>query len=204
MANKSVKGTELRLLAVALLADAESVVLTSEENATRPIELPTHGLSDPLQAPGRAFEITTPTTSDQAGRTLSKVALPEAGKRFLLLLVPSKQTYVCHVVRLDDPGFKAGNVCFLNVSQIPVAGSLGPRKFVAKSGKPEIVAAPQKGELPYYQVQFYYKQGEQTRALADTRWPHDDRSRAYVFFFTNPKTGRLTYRAVDEDLPPES
>lgn len=192
------KGIELRLLAVALLDGDREVVITNGEATSEAVELRTHGFSEPVKAPGRILSITSPPTDGQAGRALAKVTLPSKGRRFLLLLVPSKESYICRVVRLDDPAFKVGHVCFFNVSPTVVAGKLGSRKFIAERGKPVIVAPPDKDNLPYYQVSFYYKRGEQTRSLADTRWPYDARSRSYVFFFPNPKTGRITYRAVDE------
>ena len=50
-------------------------------------------------------------------------------------------------------------------------------------------------------MSFFYKRGKETRPLADTRWPYDERSRSYVFFYPNQKTGRIKYRAVDEVIP---
>ena len=41
------------------------------------------------------------------------------------------------------------------------------------------------------------------RSYSTTRWPVDDKQRSYVFFFINPATKRLDYRAVDEFVEPE-
>ena len=195
---KTGKGIELHLMAVALLDGAKDVVIASGEDVRGPGTLHTHGFGDPVHVTARALGITTPPIDGKPGRVLGKVTLPSAGRRFLLLLVPAKDTYLCRAVRLDDPAFKAGHVCFFNVSRAQVAGTLGSRRFVTERGAPVIVPPPRRTDLPYYQVNFYYKRGDQTRPLADTRWPHDDRSRSYVFFYQNPKTGRVTYRAVDE------
>ena len=200
-ADKSSNGIELRLLAVALLNSAESVVLKSGKAETQPIELPTHGLSEPIQVTARTLSVATPSKGEQSGRILDTLQLPGSGRRFLLLLIPTKNAYASRVVRLDDPGFDPGDLCFLNLTEVPVGGTLGPGKFLARQGIPEIVAAPEPGDKPFYQVRFFYKDAEQTRPLADTRWPHDEQVRTSVFFFRNPQSGRLTYRAVDEDIP---
>ncbi len=197
----SAKGLVVRLLAVDLLKDAETVVLRSGESRSKTIPLLTHGLSDPVRVTGRALIVATPALEEKPGRILAKVTLPAAGRRFLLLLVPSKDNYLCRIVRLDDPAFKPGDTCFFNVSPVPVGGTLGSRKFLAERGKPVFAKPPRQADLPYYQVSFFYKRGKETRPLADTRWPYDERSRSYVIFYPNPKNGRIKYRAVDEVIP---
>ena len=197
----STKGIVVRLLAVDLLKGAETVVLGSGETRSKTIDLLTHGLTDAVRVTGRVLRVATPALEEKPGSVLAEVTLPSAGRRFLLLLVPSKDKYLCRVVRLDDPAFKPGDVCFFNVSPLPVGGMLGTRKFLTERGKPVIVKPPRQTDLPYYQVSFFYKRGKETRPLADTRWPYDERSRSYVIFYPNPKNGRIKYRAVDEVVP---
>lgn len=198
---KPLKGIQVQLLAVELLEDVPRIVLRHGETTSEAIDLPTHGLSEPLGVRSRSLVVATPGTAEEPGRALTKVTLPSVGKRFLLLLVPGKDSYGARVVRLDDPAFKPGSVCFFNVCPIPIAGTLGSTKFLAKPVTPVITSPPRQGELPYYQVSFYYKKGETTRPFADTRWPYDDRSRSFVFFYPKTKTGRISYRAVDEYIP---
>lgn len=200
---KSSEAVEVRLLAVELLDGGETLVLRSGEVTTEAVEVPTHGLSDPLRVPARRLAIATPGDVETPGRGLGEATLPDNGRRFLLLLIPSKERYLCRVVALDDPAFRPGHVCFLNVSAVPVGGRLGSGEFVAQPGKPQLVAPPRRQDLPYYQMSLFYQQGEESRALADTRWPHDERCRSYVFIYPNPRSGRLTYRAVDEELAVE-
>lgn len=42
------------------------------------------------------------------------------------------------------------------------------------------------------------REAEGVRVLCITRWPEDKQARFYVFFYVNPDTKRITYRAVDE------
>jgi hypothetical protein len=193
------KGLEVCLLAAGLLDKADEVVVRSGEGQSKPISLPTSNLSDPVRIAKRSVILSLPATGDEEfGRTVGQAVLPQSGRRFLLLLVPSKEKklYRCRVVRLDDPNFKAGRVYFLNLSPVPIAGELGKRRFSVAPGKLVMAAPTAQSDLPYYQVRFFYKQGKQTRPFADTRWPYDDRSRAYVIFFA--KGRRLTYHAIDE------
>jgi hypothetical protein len=196
-------GLEVSLLAVELLKGAEDVVIRTGETSSDLIELPTHGTSDPIQLSARSLIIAAPPEEDSPGRALGKITLPAEGKKFLLLLVPvpSKNSYFCQAVRQDDPGFKPGDVCFFNVSNSLVGGTLGDKDFVSKPGTPLLVAPPKKGDLPYYQVKFYFKTDQETRAFTDTRWPFSERHRSYVFFYTKQKSGRISYRAVDDPVP---
>jgi len=40
------------------------------------------------------------------------------------------------------------------------------------------------------------------RLISSTRWPVDGELRSYIFFFVNPETRRIDYRAVDEYIAP--
>jgi len=193
------KKIELRLLAVDLLAGAAEVVILSGEGQSKPIALPSANLSDPVPITNRKVTLALPASDGQErGRTVAQVQLPQAGHRFLLLMVPVKDTYHCLVVRLDDPNFKAGHVCFFNLSKVSIAGELGKRKFRVDPGKLTFAAPPPQRDLPYYQVRFFYKIGDMARPISDTRWPYDKRNRSYIIFFA--KGQRITYRAIDEPV----
>lgn len=191
-------GLEVRLLAVDLLAGAETVVVRSGEASSEPLELPTHGLSDGVRVAGRELAIAAPAKDGKPGRIFVRTVLPDSGRRFLLLLIPSQGSYGCRAVALDDPAFKRDSICFFNLSPAVVGGLLGDLKFVAEQGKPLIMSSPAKQDLPYYQVSFYYKTGEGSRQFANTRWPYGTHTRSYVFFYVKPNSTRVTYRAVDE------
>lgn len=198
------KGIEVRLLATGLLDKADEVVVRSAdgEGQSEPVLLPTSNLSDPVAVAKRSLVLSLPPEGDQEfGRTVGKVQLPQTGRRFLLLLVPAKekQSYRIRVVRLDDPAFRPGHVCFFNLSPVLVGGELGKRKFSVAPGKLAFATPPAQRDLPYYQVRFFYKTKNQTRIFADTRWPFDDRARSYVIFFA--KGQRITYHSIDEVVP---
>ena len=59
------------------------------------------------------------------------------------------------------------------------------------------------GAKPYIDVAFGQRFEGQTRILNSTRWPVDNRNRGYVFFYFDAQGKRVTYRAVDEFVPPD-
>ena len=79
---------------------------------------------------------------------------------------------------------------------------MGSVKFVIGGSSGRIVRPEGAKAERYYDVGFGVREEQGNRMLSTTRWPVDDHSRSYVFFFQNPTSGRLDYRAVDEFVPP--
>ena len=201
------KKISLRLLAVDLLDGAKEVIIRSgganQESPfkSQPLFIPTGNLSHPVLVPQRNITLSLlPQGEEKIGRIVAQAKLPQTGRSFLILLVPIKQQqkYLCRIVRLDDPAFRKGQICFFNLSKLPVIGKLGNKIFKVPPSKISIAKPTPQADLPYYEVRLFYKHGNKTRSLANTRWPYDDRSRSYIFFFS--KGERLTYRAIDEVL----
>ena len=80
-----------------------------------------------------------------------------------------------------------------------MGATLGASKVLIKPRVAVFAKAPPRGEKPYYQVTFYQPDDGQARPFANTRWPHRDKGRCYIFFYRS-QAGRLTYQAVDEEL----
>lgn len=193
------KRVSIRLLASSLLKGADSVVIQSGKIRSGKVMVPTHGLSSPVLVNGRQLVLgLIPEKGNGPIKPLAKIQLPQQGRKFLLLLVPNNHGYSCKVIRLDYGNFQGGDTLFYNVGDTSIGGMIGKRKFAVSPGKLRIMKAPIADGKPYYQVRFYYNDQGKARIFRDTRWPRDDRSRSYIFFFTNPKTSRVTYRAIDE------
>ncbi len=193
-------GPKVRFLAERAPENLGQVVVAVEEKKSAPFDLPVKFVSEPVAAPARAFELRTAAQD----LPLAKIALPEAGKSFVVLLIPAaKGGYDPVVLRADDPSFKPGDVYFHNHADKTVLGYVGTAKFILAPSKGKILRP--KGAKPenYYDVGFGVREKEGDRALSTTRWPVDDKQRSYVFFFINPATKRLDYRAVDEFVEPE-
>ncbi|QJE97664.1 hypothetical protein [Luteolibacter luteus] len=191
---------KVRFLAERAPAGLGDVVVATEKTKSAAFALPTNFVSPPVVAPARAFELRA-TAKDVV---LAKVALPDAGKSFIVLLLPSpKGGYQPVVVRADDPAFKAGDVYFYNHADKPVLGFVGTAKFVLEPGKGQTLRPAGARPEKFYDVGFGVREKEGDRALSNTRWPVDNKQRSYIFFFNNATTKRVDYRAVDEFVEPE-
>jgi hypothetical protein len=160
------------------------------------------GLSESFTPAAREFSLGIPDGRQESGyRTVGKVKLPEEGKDFILLLEPAKELFRVHVVNGREAGFGADCLLFFNASDTTLGANLGGSKVLVEPRVPVFTKAPPRGEKPFYQVTFYEPENQKARPFANTRWPHRDASRCYVFFYRN-EAGRLTYQAVDESLAP--
>jgi hypothetical protein len=121
-----------------------------------------------------------------------------------VLLIPATTGgYKPVVISSGDPSFKPGDVYFYNHADKPVLGYVGTAKFILEPAKGQTLRPAGAKPEKYYDVGFGVREKEGDRALSTTRWPVDDKIRSYVFFFVNPGTKRLDFRAVDEFVPPE-
>jgi hypothetical protein len=174
----------------------------SGETVGEAVQVGARGLSEPFKPSSREFSLAIPDTSQESGyRSVGKVTLPEQGKDFILLLEPAKEVYKVHVVDSRESRFGADSILFFNASDIILGAALGSNKVLIKPRIAVFAKPPPRGEKPFYQVTFYQPDNSKARPFANTRWPHREASRCYVFFYRS-ETGRLTYQAVDESLPP--
>ncbi len=191
---------EIRLVAERLPKNLGKVVIVSGEDSSEPFALPMNNLSRPQKVPSRAFQL----VSLERKLVLSNVRLPETGKSFVVILIPSaKKNYTSIVVPYNNPKFKAGDIFFYNNAKDTVVGRVGANKFSVTPGKsiyfrPEI----QDDGKRYHDVGIGVKFETGSRVISTTRWPKSKNTRYYVFFYMNPKNDRITYRAVDEFLEP--
>jgi hypothetical protein len=167
------------------------------------VQIGARGLSDSFTPPTRNFILAMPDAKKESGfRPVGTVVLPEEGKEFILLLEPAKTKFNVHVINGREPRFGEDCVLFFNASEVNIGANLGGKKMLIKPRKAVFFKPPARGEKPYYQVTFFESDGVKVRPFANTRWPHRDGSRCYVFFYRSSAAGRLTYQAVDEDLTP--
>lgn len=194
-------GPEVRFLAERGAEETGKVVLVADELKSASFDLPTKFLSDPVPAPRRAFRV----WSQARNASLASVTLPENGASFIVLLVPAATGGYKPVVIADkDPSFRPGDVYFYNHADKTVLGYVGTAKFILESGK-SISVRPggAKDEGRYYEVGLGVREKDGDRPLSTSRWPAQKQVRTYVFFFLNPRTQRLDFRAVDEFVDPE-
>lgn len=176
----------------------------SGEKVGDAVEIGARGLSESFKPPAREFSLAMPDAKQESGfRPVGKVTLPEQGKDFIILLEPGKGVFKVHVVSGEEPRFGADCVLFFNASDTTLGAGLGGSKVLIKPRVAVFAKPPPRGDKPFYQVTFYQPENSRARPFANTRWPHRDASRCYVFLYRS-ENGRLTYQAVDESLVPVS
>lgn len=190
-------GAKVRFLAERTSSKIAEVEMLSEETRSGAFELPTNHLSQPLDAPARAFQL-VPAGKDTP---LAKIALPAEGKAFIVLLVPGAEGYEPVVIADKNPDFRPGDVYFHNHARKKILGFVGKSRFSLAPGKGRFVRPTGARDEGFYDVGFGVVEKEGNRTLSTSRWPVEERMRTYVFFFVNPTTKRTDFRAVDEFVP---
>jgi hypothetical protein len=197
-AQEAARDLKVRFLAESALPDLGPVVLASGEERSPAFALPLQNLSAAQAAPGRSFDV----QAEGKDQSLAKVTLPESGKEFIVLLVAAPEaTYKPVVIADKDASFEAGNMYFVNNTDKPIVGHIGSSKVVLEPGTGRSLK-PEGAENGAYDVAFSVREGEATRQISSTRWPVETKMRSYVFFFVNPQTKRIDFRAVDEFVEP--
>ena len=167
------------------------------------VQIGARGLSDSFKPGTREFSLAVPDAKQESGyRAVARVSLPAEGRDFIILLEPAGATYKVHAVNRKDSRFGADCVLFFNATETILGGALGTNKVLIKPRVAVFAKPPPRAEKPYYQITFYQPDKDKARPFANTRWPHREGSRCYVFFYRNPSTGRIVYQAVDEELTP--
>lgn len=200
------RGIEVGFLAVAHLPDPGEVSISAAGVLVgESFELPLNNLSPNQMVPGRSFTLVATNAAAADGEPpapLATIRLPEEGASFRILLVPMPEgVYRPLIVRGDDPSFRAGDVHLLNLSRTEVLGNLGSSALAIRPGEARNHTLVGDRDESYFEIRFATRNDGGLVPLTDTRWPLLRRSRVYVIFFNEP-SGNVSYRAVDEYLPP--
>lgn len=195
------KKAKVRFLAERAPAEIGQVMLVAKEAKSAPFDLPISHLSAPQTPPERVFAL----WSAAKNVSLTNIALPEEGDSFIILLIPANEGGYKHVVMSDkNPDFKPGDIYFYNHADKTVLGFVGSAKFVLDPAKGKTLRpANPSGNGAYYDVGLGVREKEGDKPLSIARWPVQKGIRMFVFFFMNPRTGKLDFRAVDEFVEPE-
>lgn len=197
------RSLELRFLAIhRSITAAGELQLRAEKWQSAPFTIPSNHLSEPLPVPARALLLTTPGDDPAKVHQLCRITLPEPGKRFVAALAPKGEQLVPFVLCVDDNSFRPGDVFLHNATTTQVGGKLGTAQFALNPGVGKVCRPQHPADAPFFEVELFHLKDGATRPLSITRWPVDKSNRSYVFFFTDPQSGRIDYRAVDEWVPP--
>ena len=165
------------------------------------VQVGARGLSDPFRPATREFSLAVPDSKQETGhRVVANVPLPAEGGDFIILLEPARSMFKVHVVNARESRFGSDSVLFFNATETTLGAALGQSKVFIKPRMVVFAKPPRKGGKPFYQVTLYQPDDGRARPFVNTRWPHRNGSRCYVFLYRG-QNGRLSYQAVDEVLP---
>lgn len=197
----------MRVLCTQTVEGATDLKLMRDADVLHDLTLVPSMVSDPLGV-GRGELFLTrrkPADADKP-EALLKVTIPDAGKRFALVLLPAqgddpKVPYRHLLIRTDGLKFDVSDLYLFNFTGVAVGGSLGESKFVIESGKSQVVTPKPGVDGRMYQAQFYFQNEGQARMFNDTRWPMSLTARVYVFFVADPERQSITYVSFREYAP---
>jgi len=166
-AAQSSKGElEVRFLAESAPNNLGPVSLVAADVRSSPFELPLNNLSAPQAPPARIFSL----WAVEKNVSLSTITLPEEGKSFVVLLIPSpKGGYSPVVMNSGDPAFKPGDIYFHNNADKTVLGFVGTEKFTLPPAKGTILRPKGARAEKFYDVGLGIREADGDRVLSTTR-----------------------------------
>ena len=196
-------GIQIRAIAFNLFENIDAVELRREEQILTQLKLPTGQLRNSVSVSARQF--TCGVAEEKGFRVLGNVILPEIGRNFILVFVPTKTGYRIFPVRSDDPAFKGNDILLFNFTKSTIGVMLGTAKQKIKSLKSAQMSPGIGPEDTFYQALFTYQKDEKGGSFIpfnNTNWPVNSNTKHMVFVHQDITTGEFTYRAVAELAAP--
>ena len=187
---------------------AKPVELLVGEGETIKVNTPSNEFSKRYTVPNMESIVLGETTLDEEGN--STFSIYGQGKhkgtknQIVLLLKRGKEHsdgFVVHCIDADETKFGGASFLFINVSKIEVGGKIGDTEFSLEPGQQEIIKPEANHSGGVCQVTFAYKRPDKWKTFHDTRWPAHEKVRAMVFFYQNPKNGKVDIAPIMEVLP---
>lgn len=200
------KKSDATIKFVAEIAPPElgQVALVAGEVKGSSFALPMNNLSEPIGAPARVCTLNLVAKN----LPLAKITLPESGNKFICLLLPiATGGYSPVIIPANETSFSPGDYYFYNRSNKTILGYVGKATFILPPGKGQPLKPTGAIENRLYDIGLGYrdKEGDKVvdKPLSQSRWPLQAQMRTYIFFYNNPKTQQIEFRAVDEFINPE-
>lgn len=173
------------------------VTLVGDEKVFSQFAVPTTNFSEAIEVTGRRLQLKT----SAQGQVCADIVLPGEGKDYVVLLVPKTSTeFTAAVIDVVSASFRAGDFYLHNDLQVPLLAKIGKTKAIVKAGEGQVVEPTGAKEERYYNVALGVRE-KKDRVISQSRWPVSKVIRTYVFFYQDPKTKEIDYRAVDEFVP---
>ena len=202
------EGMTLRFLAFPKSPAPQPVELLVGEGKTILVDTPGHELSTAYRVPVMGMlSVGKTIQSEEGGAVFESYGSAKAlGVREQIVLLLRKgeahsDGFVVLPVDASSIHFSGASFLFLNASSLDVAGLVGDQKLVLKPGQTRLVKPSPSHKDSGCQVTFSYLRKDKWKTIFDTRWPASDKFRSIVFFYQDPKTGRLGIAPIVDVLP---
>jgi len=189
-------GIHLRAIAFSHFENFATVDLRHQERTLTRLELPTGQLRARVSISAREFSCGV--AEGEAFRILGNVILPEKGRDFILVFVPTKTGYRIFPVRADDPDFKGNDTLLFNFTPHLIGVMLGTAKQTIPSLKSALLSPGISPGGTFYQALFSYEKDGAFIPFNNTRWPVNSNTKTLVFVNQDTTTGKFAYRSVTE------
>jgi hypothetical protein len=182
-------------------------LLTGKEESIE-IETPGNELSQPYKVTAIETIIVGKTIQNEKNENVfheygraKSLGVPD--QIILLIRKGTKESDGFTVIPVDGAlaKFKGASYLFMNVSKVTVGGLIGDQKFGLKPNQSLMLKPKPNHEANICQVTLAYLSREKWKTFYDTRWPANDKFRSLVFFYQDPKTGRLGVAPIIDIIP---
>jgi hypothetical protein len=198
----------LKFLAFPQVEIPEQLELLTGKEESIEIETPGNELSQPYKVTALDTIVVGKTIQNEKNENVfheygraKSLGVPD--QIILLLRKGAKESDGFTVIPVDGAlaKFKGASYLFMNVSKLSVGGLIGDQKFALKPNQSLMLKPAPNHEANICQVTLAYLRGEKWKTFYDTRWPASDKFRSLVFFYQDPKTGRLGVAPIVDVIP---
>lgn len=182
-------------------ANAQEVILPSQ-NLSPGYPLPEGNLT-------LTMVMTPPVPPATINPSSPRVIIPAAMTEFYLLVTRDSKNPVIPIrlqaVDASARNFKKGQMLWLNLTEYPISGTVGSRKFQCKPNSRVILDSPAEGTDGYLvDLTFQLPNDPRPRPLSRTSWGHDPNGKMVVMIYN--EEGRRAPKVsgfLDAPPPPE-
>lgn len=197
---------ELQFVSFPKSSDAKPVELVIGEGKTMLVELPTNSISPVYKVKPLSTWVIGKTTTDDEGKPAFDVygqaqAISSTKQLILVIRKGKDDAGGLKLIPMDysQSSFRGGKYLLINGTNLDIAGAIGTAKFSLKPGKYTLLAPKPtkvKDDRKYCFAKFFYRKEKNIQPFFSSTWRFNDRARSMVFFYHDPRTGRLRLHTI--------
>lgn len=188
----------MRFLAFPAVPEPEPVELVVGEGQTIKVDTPGNEMTAPYTVPKLGTIMVGKSGVNDQGKPFFQTygqAAAIAAKDQIVLLLRKGDTNSDGFIVLPINGelgtFGGAHFYFINTSSFKIGGRIGDKTLQMNPGQRTMLKPAPDFPGGICQVSLAYLRDNEWKMFFDTRWPANEKTRALVFFYQNPKTGRL-------------